>query len=126
MSDHIDLSDPYFKQYEDRGMKKWQGFFLSEHTANIAKESERVNRIVPQKRKMTSVEIGQICEFAFNNQRQVTVQLEIRDAEGKYFDDTIGFINGYDELGYMIGDTKVHYDEIRNVELFDFHKWSSL
>lgn len=126
MADHIDLSDPYFRQYEDRGMKKWQGFFLSEHTANIAKGNERVNKIVPQKRIMTMGEIGQICEFAFNNQRQVAVQLEIRDAEGKYFDDTIGFINGYDELGYMIGDTKVHYDEIRNVELFDFHKWSSL
>ena len=126
MSDKIDLSDPYFQQYEDRGMKKWQGFFLSEHTANVHKENQRINKVVPQKRKMTQGEIGQIFEFAFNNNRQVVVQLEIKDAEGKYFDDTVGFILGYDELGFMVGDTKVHYDEIRNVELFNFKKWSNI
>ena len=75
---------------------------------------------------MTQGEIGQIFEFAFNNNRQVVVQLEIKDAEGKYFDDTVGFILGYDELGFMVGDTKVHYDEIRNVELFNFKKWSNI
>ncbi|MGX7129252.1 hypothetical protein [Enterococcus wangshanyuanii] len=107
-------------------MKKWQGFFLSEHTANIHKENQRANKVIPQKRKMTMGEIGQIFEFAFNNNRQVVVQLEIKDAEGQYFDDTVGFIQGYDELGFMIGNTKVHYDEIRNVELFDFHKWSKV
>lgn len=126
MADHIDLSDPYFRKYKDRGMKKWQGFFLSEHTASVAKEHERRHKIVPQKRKMSSNELTQIFEFAFNNNRQVVVQLEIKDAEGNYFEDTVGFINGYDELGYMIGDEKIHYDEIRNVKLFDFRKWSEV
>ena len=126
MIDKRDLSDPYFQQYNDRGMKKWQGFFLSEHTTSVHNEQNRANKIVPQKRKMTQGEIGQIFEFAFNNNRQVVVQLEIKDTEGKYFDDTVGFIRGYDELGFMIGDTKVHYDEIRNVELFDFKKWSDI
>ncbi|PZL71696.1 hypothetical protein CI088_11890 [Enterococcus plantarum] len=126
MTDHIDLSDPYFREYEDRGMKKWQGFFLAEHTASVSRENKRLRKVVPQRRKMTEGEIGQICEFAFKNDRQVTVQLEIKDTEGKYFDDTIGFIEGFDELGYIINDTKVHYDEIRNVELFDFRKWNSI
>ncbi|WP_429949420.1 hypothetical protein [Enterococcus sp. AZ101] len=123
MTDHIDLSDPYFLQYHDRGMKKWQGFIISEHATSVNEENERVHKIVPQKRKMTFGEIGQILEFAFNNNRQVVIQLEIKDAEGQYFDDTIGFIEGFDELGYIVNDTKVHYDEIRNVELFDFRKW---
>lgn len=26
------------REYQDRGMAKWQGFFLSEHTSEIAKE----------------------------------------------------------------------------------------
>ncbi|MFD1900182.1 hypothetical protein GQR36_09290 [Enterococcus termitis] len=30
--------DYYFEQYQDRKMKKWAGFYLSEHTAIIAKE----------------------------------------------------------------------------------------
>lgn len=118
--------DSFFDTYEDRGIKKWTGFFLSEHTAQIAKEKERSSRIYPKKRQMTENEIGQIFEFAFKNNRQVVVQLEMTDSDGKYFEDTIGFIKGFDDLGYMIGETKVHYDEIRNVELFDFKKWSDV
>lgn len=99
---------------------------LSEHTAQINSRKQELEKIIPQKRKMTENEIGQIFEFAFNNNRQVVVQLEMTDTNGNYFEDTIGFINGYDDLGYMIGDTKIHYDEIRNVELFDFKKWSEI
>lgn len=42
---------------------------------------------------MTLSEIGQIFEFAFNNNRHVVVQLEFQDAEGKYFDYTVGWHN---------------------------------
>ncbi|OJG30521.1 hypothetical protein RV00_GL001976 [Enterococcus devriesei] len=35
-------------------------------------------------------------------------------------------IRGYDELGIYIGDQKVHYDEIRNVEVYNWKKWSEL
>jgi len=121
----IDLNT-YFDSYQDRGIKKWTGFFLSEHTAQIAKEKEQSSKTYPQKRQMTENEIGQIFEFAFNNNRQVAVQLEMTDIDGKYFKDTIGFIKEFDELGYLVGDTKVHYDEIRNVELYDFKKWSDV
>lgn len=27
----------FFRTYQDRGMKKWQGFFLSDHTLAIKK-----------------------------------------------------------------------------------------
>ena len=99
---------------------------LSEHTAQIISRKQEIKKITPQKRQMTDNEIGQIFEFAFNNNRQVVVQLEMTDTDGNYFEDTVGFINGYDDLGYMIGDEKIHYDEIRNVELFDFKKWSNV
>lgn len=29
-------------EYQDRGMKKWAGFFLSEHTAEQEKNSKRI------------------------------------------------------------------------------------
>lgn len=126
MTDKHSLHDPYFSQYQDRGIQKWMGFFLSEHTAQIEAEKNRLSKTIPQKRRMTENEIGQIFEFAFNNNRQVVVQLEMTDTDSNYFEDTIGFINGYDDLGFMIGNEKVHYDEIRNVELFDFKKWSDV
>lgn len=126
MSQKIDLSDPYFNDYHDRGIKKWNGFYLSEHTAIINAENAAARKTVPKKERMTESEIGQILEFAFNNRRQIVVQLEIVDSEGKYNDDTIGFIEGFDELGLMIGQEKVHYDEIRNIELLNFKKWSDV
>ena len=46
--------------------------------------------------------------------------------EGKYLDDVVGMIKGYDELGIYIDDQKVDYDEIRHVELYDWHKRSEL
>ncbi|MDA9471970.1 hypothetical protein [Enterococcus sp. 5H] len=126
MSQKIDLSDPYFNDYHDRGIKKWNGFYLSEHTAIINAENAAARKTVPKKKRMTETEIGQVLEFAFNNRRQIVVQLEIVDSEGKYNDDTIGFIEGFDELGLMIGQEKVHYDEIRNIELLNFKKWSDM
>ncbi|MEI5992724.1 hypothetical protein [Candidatus Enterococcus mansonii] len=126
MPSKIDLSDPYFNDYQDRGIKKWNGFYLSEHTSIIDKEKTAAKKNIPQKRRMTEGEIGQLLEFAFNNNRQVTIQLEIVDSEGNYNDDTIGFVEGFDELGLMIGLQKVHYDEIRNVELFHLKKWSDM
>ena len=126
MTDKHSLHDPYFSQYQDRGIQKWLGFMLSEHTAQIISRKQEIKKITPQKRQMTDNEIGQIFEFAFNNNRQVVVQLEMTDTDGNYFENTVGFINGYDDLGYMIGDEKIHYDEIRNVELFNFKKWSNV
>ena len=42
----VDRQDSQFeeiRQYQDRGMMKWQGFFLSEHTTEIKKDqSEQV------------------------------------------------------------------------------------
>lgn len=58
--------------------------------------------------------------------RPVAIQLEQLDMEGKYLDDVVGMIKGYDELGIYIDDQKVDYDEIRHVELYDWHKWSEL
>ena len=123
MGEKQELFDPYFSDYQDRGIQKWNGFYLSEHSFSI-NQIKKKQAIVLQKRKMSENEIGQVLEFAFNNRRQLAVQLEMTDLDGHYFDDTCGFIEGFDELGLMIGQTKVHYDEIRNIELLSTKKWS--
>lgn len=50
------------------------------------------------------------------------IQKEERDSEGYYPDDIIGQIRGYDELGIFVGDHKVHYDEVRHVEIQELDK----
>lgn len=41
--------DYYFEQYQDRKMKKWAGFYLSEHTAII--EQEKNSNLLKRKFK---------------------------------------------------------------------------
>lgn len=113
--------------YEDRGMLKWlTGFFLSDHIAAMQKDVAERSRVNEQKPQMYPHEIQHVLEHARLKRRPVAIQLEQLDMEGKYLDDVVGMIKGYDELGIYIDDQKVDYDEIRHVELYDWHKWSEL
>lgn len=107
--------DYYFEQYQDRKMKKWAGFYLSEHTAIIAKEQNK--RPPEQKVQMSWIEIDAVLAKAFQEQLFVAIQKEELDSEGNYGEDIKGLIQGYDELGIYISDQKVGYDEIRHVEI---------
>lgn len=114
----------FFAKYEDRGMKKWAGFYLSEQTAminQVNKESGRVNR---QKALMNEKEISAVIERAVLKRSLVAVQLDMVDNEGKYYDDVVGFIQGFDGNELYVGDQAVFLDEIRNITVEAFQKWS--
>lgn len=113
--------------YEDRGMMKWlNGFFLSDHTSAMKKDVAERSHVNDQKKQMYTHEIQQVLEHARLKSRPVAIQLEQLDIEGKYLDDIVGMIKGFDELGIYIDNQKVDYDEIRHVELCDIPKWSEL
>ena len=115
----------YFNdQYRDRGMKKWAGFFLSEHTAEQEKIQKRLAHTNPPKPQMSEQEIGEVLQIARIKNKSVAIQIEAIDNEGNYYDDIIGSLKGADSLGFYVGNEKVHYDEIRNVKLVDHVKWS--
>lgn len=113
-------------EYNDRGRLKWAGFYLSDHTEKIdADVEQRANQNLA-KEQMTTEEITAILNVAVLKRKTVCIQKEERDSEGYYPDDIIGKINGYDELGIFVGDHKVHYDEVRHVEIQELDKWSQL
>lgn len=42
MQAQLNLAASFFaKDYQERGVVKWQGFFLSDHTEDVAKYSEK-------------------------------------------------------------------------------------
>lgn len=45
-----EVIDTFFKNYQDRGMKKWSGFFLSDHVAAINKEKVKTQATYPKKK----------------------------------------------------------------------------
>ncbi|WP_343214742.1 hypothetical protein [Enterococcus alishanensis] len=68
---------------------------------------------------MDTDEIGQILSEAQLHNKLVAIQKQEVDQDGRYSDDVVGAVVGYDELGIFIGGQKVHYDEIRNVEFVE-------
>ncbi|AEB29818.1 hypothetical protein CAR_c11260 [Carnobacterium sp. 17-4] len=117
-----DLND----EYRDRGIKKWAGFYLSEHTAAQEKLTNEKKKFNPQKRQMNSQEITTVINEAVLKNKSIAIQIEAVDQNGHYKDDVVGLVIGGDELGIYVKDTKVDFDEIRNIQFISQRKWTDL
>ena len=114
------------EEYHDRGIKKWAGFYLSEHTAAQEKLTDERQKSNPQKQQLDPQEIALVVNEAILKNRSIAVQIEAVDQNGCYKDDIVGLVVGGDELGIYINDTKVDFDEIRNVQFISLKKWTHL
>lgn len=67
------------KDYTDRGMVKWQGYFLSDHTEDVSKYSKKRRDEAERAdlREMTPVAISECLLEAYAQHRPVTIQLRI-------------------------------------------------
>lgn len=111
--------------YQDRKKLKWNGFFLSEHTATIAKQRKQAAVVIKPKEKLTEEEIGAVLSEAAIKNKRIAVQLDIVIADS-YLPDICGMIQGYDESTIYVGGEKIKLSEIRNVEFESVAKWSDL
>ncbi|MCT7697511.1 MAG: hypothetical protein N5848_06235 [Lactobacillus crispatus] len=110
--------DDFLKNYQDRGMKKWAGFFLSDHTLKINKDKKKRSLIYLKKPEMNQVEISNVLLIAFSNQYQVSIQLKNIDSNDNFSADIVGFVQGYyAQSSILISDNVVELDEINHVEL---------
>lgn len=105
----------FFAHYQDRGMKKWAGFFLSDHTAMINKETRQ--KSVPDRAEMSREECGKVLGAAFGNQQLVAVQLKEVDENGDRPEEIVSFVRGYAEDKVVIGDKAIALDDLRCVLL---------
>ncbi|WP_125545059.1 hypothetical protein [Levilactobacillus lindianensis] len=80
---HVDndrLANDFFQRdYHDRGMLKWGGFYLSDHTSALAKmhAAERVEALRPQQ---AQDEVSRRLASAWRHKRPVHLQLNVWDA----------------------------------------------
>lgn len=105
----------FFAHYQDRGMKKWAGFFLSDHTAMINKETRQ--KSVPDRAEMSREECGKVLGEAFGNQRPAAVQLKEVDENGDRPEEIVDFVQGYAEDKVVIGEHVIALDDLRCVLL---------
>lgn len=117
MSDFDKKVTGFFRTYQDRGMKKWQGFFLSDHTLAIKKDSKQKAMTFPKKSEMTQEEISAILLRSFSDHYQVSIQRKTLNDDGLYQADIVGFVQGYDDNTIIISNNIIELDDINHVEL---------
>ncbi|MGM0112171.1 hypothetical protein [Enterococcus sp. DIV0187] len=121
--------DPYVRNYEDRGMAKWMGFYLSEHTSEMKKDNSNRNKVWQRKEPMSEIEIGETLDTSFRNRCAVVIQMSELGAEGTAFEDIVGVVEGFNGNTLYVSDTElgvqlVAIDSINNIQLATQEKWS--
>ncbi|WP_412989211.1 hypothetical protein ACLJJ6_09495 [Pediococcus siamensis] len=113
----------FFKNdYQDRGMLKWGGFFLSDHTSAIQKmkRDQIPEKIRPQQ---TTRQVSQALEQAWLKKKTVHVQLKIFH-QGETLVSLTGQVSGFqgDQIVFRTTEDqpkKVSLEEIRNVNVVE-------
>lgn len=112
--------------YNDRGMMKWMGWLLSDHSAFMenAKGKERTHLVKPE---MSWTKINGNLKIAWERSEMVVVQLNTIENSAyspEIKGTVIGFNAGQIYLLMEDGDTRlIHVEDIRYVELANNIKW---
>ena len=107
----------FFKNdYHDRGMLKWQGFFLSDHTSAIKKEAaQNIPELRPE---MNQSEIGRILNDSWESCTKVSIQLNQVNGNAVPVE-LHGYVKGYQDdkicLSVKGNIQMISVDAIRNV-----------
>lgn len=110
--------------YHDRGIKKYMGFFLSDHTSRLHEETAKDYRVVDGRGSMSYEEINDVLNVAILKNKSVSIQINTRDNETRNFnDDIIGKLKGYTNEELFLDDIAIPMTLIRNVKLVDDTKW---
>lgn len=112
-----DVVNNFFKNYQDRVMKKWQGFMLSDHIATLNRDKEEKVKVYSEKDTMSETEISQVLLKAFANNKSASVQLKEKTLDKKIQPNIVGLVKGYDEDKIIIGDTEVELSNINNIQI---------
>ena len=117
---YVDRSYLPFKsarEYQDRKMKKWMGFFLSEHTASLNKLDKENAYVYKPGPQMDYDEIGQNLTESYQTGKRVEIGLNI--IEDQKYKKAVGVVKGYQGNYAMLDTGVVRIDDIRIVELLD-------
>lgn len=89
--------------YHDRGMMKWQGFFLSDHASALRREARQQPEL--ERPQLTEAEIGRRLTIAWQNKYPVHVQLNVLDGN-HVVQGVDGVVAGYDETMLVLKDRR--------------------
>ncbi|MEF3327891.1 hypothetical protein [Oceanobacillus oncorhynchi] len=114
--------------YKDRGIMKWLGMMLSDHSEALKKEEMNDQLIeVKAKEEMTEEDIAKVLNQAFATNSPVLIQANVM-RNGNYYKDLECKVSGYGEgqIHLFLKDgrgTNCSIEEIRNVEFMNTLDW---
>lgn len=114
------VQDFFDNHYVDRGMKKWQGFFLSDHTSALKQKQTEDNEILVReaKKQMAIKNISETINQAIVKNKYVRIQLNEKDINGIFSKEIEGKILGNHEDQIYVGDNGfVRTELIRHIEI---------
>ncbi|ANK60706.1 hypothetical protein [Loigolactobacillus backii] len=86
--------------YHDRGMLKWGGFFLSDHTKALKRLALAEREIQPKPEQLPA-EIASRLEKGWCKQCLIYIQQKVVQ-NGTYLPDVVGVVVGYDEANIFL------------------------
>lgn len=111
------IVNDFFKNYQDRGMKKWQGLMLSDHTAAINRNKLDQDKVFVKKRTMAQEKVSELLMYAYANHKLVSVQLKELDSDGNVQPDIEGAVEGYNIDDIIVSGAKISLDNINHVDI---------
>lgn len=108
--------------YRDRGMVKWLGFFMSDHTNFIDQEraNEQALTRLPQQPAET---IDSLLQQSWEHTKTVNLQIEVSNHLANHQGIIIGFERPFVFLQTDTGMLTILFNAIRHAELIKREKW---
>ena len=103
--------------YHDRGMMKWQGFYLSDHTAALNQQNQQLNAVYVPRPQQSLAVITEVLADAYQRQQPVIIQLKKVDQNNRHWPDITTLIHGYNANDIVVDSGRlVPLQDIRNIE----------
>ena len=124
------VPDVFFRRdYQDRGMIKWAGFFLSDHT-NAIKKMHKDEEAEPVRPRQSIDEKSEIIYDALFGHKLVAIQMSYVEG-GNLLPIIEGIVESADEGKLWVKKvnqeqaTQYEVDDIRNIQIVDNPKWEN-
>lgn len=118
--DFKNIVNNYFKNdYRERGKIKWNGYFLSDHTALLKSDEKKRHNVTKRLPRMPLKEIKHQLQFATTNYLLTTVQTDTQHADGDMLPNITGLVSGFTDRGVVIDQQQILFEEIRAVVISD-------
>ena len=115
------VADFFANRYFDRGMRKWQGYYLSDHTAALKKQSKSEALVYPPLPLQDQAVIRAILLQAYAEGQTVTAQLNLQTPSGQMLPPIRGKVGGLTDSDVVnISDQNMAIGSIRHIELIPF------